>query len=206
MNSKQLCAAIIMVAASVSLSARENEPNRTPEIINPHANAFVAPLSERTTGFWAAVEAGIGSSVISGKNVGFAEVDVTAGYRFSEFLRIGPGFGYRQYFPTHTLRQKDGSWSMPLYFNVRGNMMTAQYHICIPYYSFDIGGAFQDGFMWRPTIGLKIGEPRRAFTIGLSYVGQSIRTYSYVDRGENPELIKGSRYVSMLCLRLGFEY
>jgi hypothetical protein len=83
---------------------------------------------------------------------------------------------------------------------VRGNFIPTQYRSVVPYYSFSIGGSIRDGFFFRPTVGLRIGQQRSAFLVSLSYVGQSMKGYKW-----NKEL-KYVDYVSFISLGIGYEF
>ncbi len=192
-----LAAAAIVVAASAQI----NEVKRIPK----GGNGITASVYDRDAGFWAAVEASAGYSLQSHDNAGFGEVDVTFGYRFNEYLRVGPGFGLRYYFPAEHLRVRSYRWAFPMYINFRGNLLSMSYRNIVPFYSLDFGGTVQDGLMWRPSLGLRIGDPRKAFTIAVSYVGQDILDYKF--NINTPDAVeKGTRYVSFLALRLGYEF
>lgn len=161
----------------------------------------IESVRDRETGFWWSGEISSGYSVRFGKpnksTAGFGELDVTAGYRFSEYLRVGPGIGLRYYFPAHHLRKAKSPLSMPIYLNVRGQFMSCLYRDVVPYYSFNIGGAVNDGFFIRPTIGLKFGTLRNSFLLNLSYLGQSLKTLD--DPFE-------SSFISFVCIGLGYEF
>ena len=77
--------------------------------------------------------------------------------------------------------------------------MPGLYRRTVPYDGVEVGGSIKDGFMIRPSVGVRIGEPRQAFTLALSYMGQDIKSYS-----ESRE--KSYRYTSFVCLRLGYEF
>lgn len=110
------------------------------------------------------------------KNGGFSEFNLTAGYRYSEYIRFGIGFGGRYYIQNSNIRYKSIKWSFPLYFNIRGNMINSYERRVVPYYSLSIGGATQDGFMLRPTIGIRIGDYKRsALLVSISYLGQNLK-------------------------------
>ena len=95
----------------------------------------------------------------------------------SDYVRVGVGIGGRYYGGNHDFRANSGEFSVPIYANVRGNFIPTEYRKVVPYYSFDLGGALRDGVFLRPTIGLRIGEPRAAFLIGISYLGQSTKMW-----------------------------
>ena len=130
-------------------------------------------------------------------NAGFGSV---AGYRFNEYVRVGLGLGARYYFDNNKVRSTLSEWAFPIFLNVRGNFIPTRYRDVVPYYSFDIGGTVRDGFMLRPTVGLRVGRERSAFLVGLGYVGQDLSTYS------RDNLRKTRRFVNFITLKLGYEF
>lgn len=179
------------------------------EIVNPRESGIDSShkdYSSFRSGFFFAVEARSGISMNFGKNdknIGFAEVNIVGGYRFNQYLRVGLGLGPRYYIKSSNLRYAASDWAMPLYLNVRGNFIPQDYRQIVPYYSFDIGGTFPDGFMMRPTIGIRVGEPRSAFLLGLSYVGQNLRSSEVTTDGQ----LKVTRnFTSMVAITLGYEF
>ena len=63
----------------------------------------------------------------------------------------------------------------------------------------EAGGVLGDGFMIRPSLGIRIGEPREAFTLALSYMGQDISTW-------NSKMEKAFKYTNFAAIRLGYEF
>lgn len=123
-----------------------------------------------------------------------------AGYRFNEYVRVGLGLGARYYFDNNKVRSTLSEWAFPIFLNVRGNFIPTRYRDVVPYYSFDIGVTVRDGFMLRPTVGLRVGRERSAFLVGLGYVGQDLSTYS------RDNLRKTRRFVNFITLKLGYEF
>ena len=198
---KILLAAIIMAGTATAAFAQENRVTRMPEV---NGTNLQHTYSEDNSGFWMSAEAVGGYSCrLYNSNFSFAEVDVTAGYRFNEYVRVGLGFGGRYYFDNDKVRYNGSEWGFPLYANVRGNFMPTQYRTTVPYYSFDLGGTILDGFMMRPTVGLRIGQQRSAFLIGLTYTGQSLKGYTWNERGTKDPHFK---FVSFISLKLGYEF
>lgn len=148
------------------------------------------------TGFWGAVQ-GFGASTlfIDARCTQLAELDLVGGYRFSQYLKVGLGLGARYYFNNTRLRDSSIEWAMPLFATVRGNFIHEGYRNVVPYYSIDVGGAVRDGFMWRPAVGIRVGQPRNAFTLALTYMGQNL---TYKDGKD--------KYVSALGLTVGYEF
>lgn len=188
---------IITLLASVfvgvaSMSAQSHNPKLPPVGTDPSLSDY----SVSGTGFWAAAQLSGAYSAFLGKhNTPITELDAVVGYRFNQWLRVGVGIGARYYIENSRLRDNSVKWSMPLYLNVRGNILDDTYRTVVPYYSVDLGGAVRDGFMARPTIGLRIGQPRSSFLVGVTYTAQKLR---YVT-GSN-------RFVSFVGLTLGYEY
>ena len=94
----------------------------------------------------------------------------------------------------------DHAWGLPLFLNVRGNIIPTDYYDVIPYWSMDIGTTFPDGFMIRPSIGIRVGQPRSAFLLSVAYVGQQIREFAPVGNGTE------HNFKSFISLRLGYEF
>lgn len=195
---KKLILIMLLCLGNLCASAQLNQVNRIPK--RGGGDADQAQYTDYERGFWFAAEAlGAYSCNTEGRNTGMAEVDLTVGYRFSQYFRVGVGSGPRYYFNPGPLRDKDLKWAMPLFATVRGNLMSATYRKVVPYYGIEVGTAFPDGFMVRPTIGMRIGAPRQAFTLGVSYMGQELPV-RYAVYG------KDHRFTSFVCLRLGFEF
>ncbi len=160
---------------------------------------------EFKTGFWGAAEANIGYSCnINDPNAPFTGINLIGGYRFNDYLKIGVGIGSRYYISNYKLRASNIEWSFPIFANVRGNFMSSLYRTVVPYYSFEIGGAIRDGFFFSPTIGIRLGEARSAFLIGVSYTGQSMKGWE--ESTENLPPFINRKYVSFAVLKLGYEF
>lgn len=191
-------AALLMAFPAFS---QENEVRRMPEV---NKDNLQHNYSADNTGFWIAAEAVGGYSCrLYNSNFALAEIDVTAGYRLNEYLRVGLGFGGRYYFDNSAVRYNGSEWAFPLYANARGNFIPTDYRTTVPYWSFDLGGTILDGFMMRPTVGLRIGQKRSAFLLGLTYTGQSLKGYTINERGTRDPKTK---FVSFISLKLGYEF
>lgn len=174
---------------------------KTPEVKKPSGSHV--DYTKNETGFWFAAELQGGVTVRPNKhNMQFGELDVVAGYRISDYVRVGVGIGGRYYGGNHDFRANSGEFSVPIYANVRGNFIPTEYRKVVPYYSFDLGGALRDGVFLRPTIGLRIGEPRAAFLIGISYLGQSTKMWK--DDATKPT--KEDKFFSGVSLKIGYEF
>ena len=149
------------------------------------------------TGFWCAVEAEGGSTVmINHKNMQAVGLTYTAGYRFGEYLRIGVGAGARYYVNGNEVRKPGKSeWTFPLFVNARGNIIPQYDRTVVPYWSLNLGGMAGDGFFISPTIGMRIGEPRNSFLIGVGYSFNKIEAAPL-----------SNDYTSGVVLRIGYEF
>lgn len=155
-------------------------------------------------GFFCAAEASGAFSVSDGKkNIAFAELDFTGGYRFNDYLRVGAGLGARRYFDPNDARYMTHKWGMPLYLNVRGNFIRNGYRNVVPFWSCDLGTTFPDGFMFRPNFGIRVGQARSAFVLSIGYLGQNIRA-SKLDK--NDKLRVDHPFYSFITLKLGYEF
>ena len=96
------------------------------------------------------------------------QVDLLAGYRVNEFLRVGAGIAPRLI---------AGYFSLPIYADVRGNIISQESRMVVPYWSFDVGyslGKYERGLYVSPTAGIRIGMPRNNALVGLSYTLQGV--------------------------------
>lgn len=165
-------------------------------VFSSRGQSITADYFTYERGFWVAGEFRPSYTLLmSSSNSSVMELDVTGGYRFNDFVRIGIGFGGRYYINSDRIRKGNINWSFPIYANIRGNFIPTGYRDVVPYYSVDFGGSIRDGLMWRPTIGIRVGQQRSAFLLGLTYTGQSLIN-NHNDR----------IYCSMLGLTLGYEY
>lgn len=149
-----------------------------------------------STPFWFAVEAEGATSIMEkSKNMQFATLSLTGGYRISEFLRLGVGFGSRMYVNNAEIRDNDSKFGIPVYANLRGNFVSAYDREDVPYWSVNIGGVTGDGVYFSPTIGYSFGGMRNNFLIGLSYTLNSFK-----------DCDKKNRTYSYLGIKLGYEF
>ncbi len=150
------------------------------------------------SGFWASAEIGEAVSCnLSRGNYTFTELNVTGGYRINEFVRFGLGIGAR-FYNNNKCRYSHIAWGMPIYADIRGNFISGRYRDIVPYYSFDLGASVRDGFMFRPGVGIRVGQRRSAFLTSLSYVGQNINT---INNG-----VGKNQFTSFFMLKFGYEY
>ena len=164
----------------------------------------VKDYRQMQTGFFAAAEIVGGYSLeIGKKNVGFTELDLVGGYRFCDYLRVGLGLGGRYYYGSRSLTTHE--WGLPLFVNLRGNFIPNDYYNVVPFWSFDMGTTFPDGFMIRPNIGMRIGQPRSAFVATIGYMGQTLRIHK---KGEAPQIFDGRerKFYNFITLKIGYEF
>lgn len=165
----------------------------SPEVKKDPALADYADFDK---GFWFRTTlSGAYTLFMSDKNVPLTEFDLAGGYRFNQYLKVGAGVGFRYYINNHDLRSDRHKWGFPVYATFSGNIINETYRSVVPYYNLDLGGTIRDGFMWRPTFGIRVGQPRSAFLLGLTYTGQTLEYKT----GKN-------RYCSALGLSLGYEF
>lgn len=127
-------------------------------------------FENENSGFWCASDIEGGSSVMSSvPNMQYTSVAVTGGYRVSEYLRFGVGFGFRYYVHNAQIRSTDKKFGFPIFANVRGNFISAYDRDGVPYWSFNIGGITEEGLYASPTLGYSFGGLRHNFQIGVSY-------------------------------------
>lgn len=189
---KLLSLAIALLLSSYCL-AQENEVKRLPE--KPHTSNY-RDYSTTDNGYWTAVELNGGATAMTGRrNLPFAEGTWVNGYRFNEFLRVGVGFGAKYYFNNDDVRTKSSPWVFPLYADFRGNIISMYNRTVVPYWSADIGSEIRNGFFFSPTIGLRIGEARNAFLIGINYRIGTMDTKK-----------KENEARSMFALKIGYEF
>lgn len=174
---------------------------KAPDVPAVGNDANLTRVRDMESGFWFALEAGAGSSArLHHTNRLYGELDFTFGYRVNQYARLGIGAGYRYYFnQVPGFRASDVSWSIPLFFNIRGNLLGQAYRSIAPYYSLDLGGAFKDGLMVRPAVGLRFGSQRSSFLVSVNYTAQQIPEFS--DSNERNRKVR-----SFVGLKLGYEF
>lgn len=134
-------------------------------------------IAELNTGYWCSIEANGGSTLMeSHKNVALVNVEFTNGYRFSQWIRVGAGIGVTYYPNNGNVRDTKNHLSMPLFVNARGNILSDEIRRTVPYWSVNAGASLPDGFFLTPTVGLRVGEKRSAFLVGVSYTLRHLKT------------------------------
>lgn len=189
---KKLLALLLSITCFVTGQAQRRDvtlPEKAPQ------KGFRSYINQ-DTGFWIALEAEGGSSIMQGKtNMQYANLCAIAGYRFNEYLRLGAGLGGRAYLNNVNLRESDDTFVMPVFVNVRGNIISAYDRDGVPYWSLNVGGITSEGFYFSPTLGYSFGGLRNMFLIGLSYTLSTFTDFMAKDRA-----------YSYFGLKLGYEF
>lgn len=169
--------ALMLLPASLFGQAKNSnytlpeEPNRAKYIDFPSLNEGLWFAAQFTPGIFT--------------DLGFmAQADLIAGYRFGEFIRAGLGV---------SPRITGGVFTMPIYADVRGNIISQESRMSVPYWSFDIGysvGKYYTGIYVSPTVGVRVGMPRNNFIAGVSYILQGVPGYAFHG----------------IALRIGYEF
>ena len=126
------------------------EPKRAKYVDYPSLN----------TGFWFAVQA---TPAFATEEGFIFQADVVAGYRGGEFFRFGPGV---------SARFAPSGFALPVYLDLRGNIISQESRMCVPYWNVDAGYTIGQGIYASPTIGVRVGQPRNNFVAGLTYMFQ----------------------------------
>lgn len=147
-------------------------------------------------GFWYAVEAEGGSSIMEHKtNMQYVDLTFTGGYRISEYLRVGVGFGGRMYVNNASVRNTDSKYAIPIFANARGNFISAQDRDGVPFWSVNVGGITKDGIFFSPAVGYSFGGIRNNFQISVAYTLSNLKDKSGVKQN-----------YSYFGLKLGYEF
>lgn len=114
-------------------------------------------------GLWFAAQA---TPALALGNGVLAQADLIAGYRAGEFFRVGAGI---------SPGLVGGAFSLPVYLDVRGNIISQESRMAVPYWSLDAGyNVTLRGFYASPTAGVRVGMPRNDFIAGLTYILQTV--------------------------------
>lgn len=187
---KRILFAILLILTTGLTVAQVRLPER------PKRPVYV-DHSELDNGFWCAVEGTVGSSILFNENnaqrMGLV---VTGGYMVNEYFKIGVGLGTKYYF-NHNERLRNTSipWVIPVYLDIRGNMLSQEVRNFVPYWSVDIGAMVRDGIFFSPTIGMRFGEKRSSWLLGLNFTVQEIKN-----------IPTESKAVCFLGIKAGYEF
>lgn len=191
---------MVMVTMSSVVVAQDREvilPNRP----NTRRNVQnFQPIGSMQQGFWCALEAELGTSAMpQSRNMQSVGLQVIAGYRVSEFFRLGVGVGFRNYVNDPEVRFRDDAWAFPIFAHLRGNIVTQEVYHAVPFWSLSAGAAVRDGLMFQPNIGVRFGTDRNAFTLALGYRYQQMNTTYDLQINEKDN-------VNGVALSLGYEF
>lgn len=134
--------------------------------------------SNKNTGWWCSAQfyGGIATTDRDIHN-GYYQVEFVNGYRFSEFFKVGIGIAPRFYssdeqFPLRNDKLLFGIYSLPIFAEVRGNLISQEDRMFAPYWRLDAGFAVNEGAFLSPGIGIKYGGRRHNVLLGLNYTLQ----------------------------------
>ena len=133
-------------------------------------------------GLWFAVQVTPATTTIEGPFT--LQADLIAGYRTGEFFKIGAGV---------SPKYSGAGFVLPVYLDFRGNLISQESRMAVPYWSLDAGYTIGDvykGIYVSPTVGVRVGMPRNDFIAGLTYIFQKV---------------PGSA-VNSVGIRLGYEF
>lgn len=185
---------MLMVVMSVSFIA--NAQYRDVKLPTAPKQTNYRDYTTENQGFWFAVDAeGATSVMVHSKNMQYTSLSFTGGYRLSEFMRLGIGLGVRYYVNNAGVRYSDNKFGIPVFANVRGNIISASDRDGVPFWSLNIGGITNDGFFFSPTLGYSFGGLRNNFQIGISYNMTCFRNCNKTDMA-----------YSYFGLKIGYEF
>ncbi len=166
--------------------------------------ASLSAQTQNDSGFWCAASITPAAAFASNSSrATFAQADVVVGYRFSEFFKVGVGVSPRYVIPVNSNtsmmfpKGQFGKIDLPLYLDLRGSLMSQADKKVVPYWSVDGGYGIGQGFYASPTLGIRIGQSRGSFLVGLSYLFQHY-DYSKVSMAD--------QLVHAAALKLGYEF
>ena len=190
---KKLIVILLMLACCGKWSCIEAQI-RMPEL--PKHHNYV-DHTEYNSGFWCAIEGNGGSSLVF-RHTNFQRVGLTltGGYMINEYIKFGMGLGGNYYCNNNSnCRHTKVAFTMPIFFDVRGNLVSQEVRNFVPYWSLDLGGAAGDGFFMSPTIGMRFGQKRDSWLLGIAYTLNRINN--------NPGYPKT---VSTFAIKFGYEF
>ncbi|MCM1107680.1 MAG: hypothetical protein NC388_01360 [Clostridium sp.] len=153
-------------------------------------------IAEEDRGYWCAIELGGGSTVMENmRNVAMAGLAFANGYRFSQYIKVGVGIGALYYPNNSNVRDTRNHLSMPLFVNARGNILSDNMRRVVPFWSVSAGTSIPDGGFLTPGLGLRIGEKRSAFLVGIHYTLRHLKSHA-----ECTDNYSGA------MLKLGYEF
>ena len=195
MTKKMILGLLLLIGAGQAFAQNNVRLPEAPQRVAYHDH------TQLNDGFWIAIEAQGATSILFDSNKTNAQragLAVVAGYMFNEFLKIGVGMGGNCYVSNNQpMRSTSIAWNMPIYLDLRGNFGSQEVRNCVPYWSLDLGGAVKDGIFASPTIGLRFGEKRDSWLLGVTYSISQIL---------NNKDLKYPEAVSFVGLKAGYEF
>lgn len=187
---KRLVCLCVMCLSLGSANAQERE------ICMPEEMVHRANIAEMDRGYWCSIELGGGSTTMERmRNVAMAGVAFSNGYRFNQYMKMGVGIGVLYYPNNSNVRDPKTHLAMPLFVNARGNILSDEIRRVVPYWSVNVGATMPDGFFLTPGVGLRMGEQRSAFLVGINYTFRHLKA-----QPERTEDYSG------VMLKLGYEF
>lgn len=178
------------------LAATENIFGQDRHIVMPPHPVDGYNIAEKDNGYWCAFEIGGGSTTMENmQNIAMVTGLFTNGYRFNQYIKIGAGFGVLYYPNNKNVRDSDSHFSIPVFLNIRGNILPDETRRIVPFWSANIGASISDGFFFTPAVGLRIGEKRSAFLVSVAYTLRHLDTYPKCKSNYNG-----------VFFRLGYEF
>jgi hypothetical protein len=201
---KRVLIALLLVLTTGQMMAQIRLPER------PNRPKYV-DHSEKTNGFWCTVEANVGTFVTFKEGIKGAQkagLTVAGGYMVNEFFKIGAGLGGNYYFnDSEQIRNTSMKYNMPIFLDMRGNLTSQEVRNFVPYWSFDIGVAVHDGFFAAPTIGMRFGEMRDSWLLGLTVCFQQLdKHWTETDKQFAPHGKVSPEMLSFIGLKVGYEF
>lgn len=184
---------IVAIVCTLGIAYTTFAQSRT--IIMPEEPVPQKNIAEMDKGYWCAGEV-LGGYTMQSDNFGMVGATFTNGYRFNQYIKVGAGLGVLYYPKADDIRRKKSQVALPLFVNARGNMLSDATRRTVPFWSLNAGWAFPDGAFVTPTVGLRIGEKRSAFLVGVSYTLRHIETKKTIDT----DLYSG------VFLKFGYEF
>lgn len=170
-----------LVLTMVPALAQNHKDYTLPE--TPQRSRYIDyPSLER--GFWFAVQATPAFTTQEGFT---AQADFIAGYRTGEWFKVGVGVSPKF--------SANAGFGLPVYLDLRGNIISQESRMAVPYWSFDAGYTFSPvnaGLYVSPTVGVRVGMPRNNFIAGITYILQTLPGGSAPSHGAG--------------LRVGYEF